>query len=1378
MVTQIVRKFIDARVLPVCIAFGCLLAPHAFSAENVYIPTELDTWQEWVLAEHQNIYCPIDDTDGERLECVWISELDVQITTGESNRLKFRLDGEANADGAVSIPAGDKRPISIEVNGEAARVGQRSGKPLVFVDKGPFSITGLIEFENVPRSIDIPRRTAIVKLSLNGIVVGVPKVENGKLWLQHQENTETQANSLRLDVYRRLVDDIPQLLETRIRLTVDGTDRVEAIGKPIFSGFTGIAVNSDIPIQVTRDGSFLVQVSRGEAWLTITAQGDQVLNVFAPASGGENWPTSEIWVIAPETQHRTVEVVGVPAIDPILVDSPFGSAPTYRVAIGSTLQLENEKRGNPNPKPGNFKIAREIWLGFDGSFMVASDHLTADVQSEMRLSADYDLGQVQVNGANRLVTYLGEEHESGSGIALHPDERLIEAVSLLNSRSGISASGWQVDADQLMVNLNIPPGWKLLWTAGVDSVNKSWLSAWWNLWDIFICVLIVVVLYRVGGPWVASMVAVALLLSFQEHMAPAIGWLVLGLLLLLDTQLKSKTARRVNQIAYWTLVLPVAVLSLYVAANNLRQAVYPQLSEFIRTSGMTLEASEATSGARVIAEKIFGSSEETDAEEFEELIVSGHFLDHSGWEVFDTQPQEFAIQTGPGMPYWQWDLVELRWSGPVGKEQRIALTFLPPPATRAMFVAIALLHLAMLFVLIVAKERNSKLIPPWLRKVLPVVLVAAAATSANAQFPDTNLLDELETRLTAPAACVPGCASLERASLIMVDDNELRLDLTFSAGAAVAIPLPQSDPTTALKEVSSGGSQQPLLRMASRTTYTELREGSNRFTMKFELGGLNDLVIEFPLEPAQYLHDVCCWHITQTVDAERLRVVLNRRSAVANKVQLEPSSYQFHHQIVVERELDLQYEPISTTTVRIENRRNEVVSLEVPLLEGETVLDDHVFVRGGHAVVFLDPRTSSVSWRSALSLDDMLKLSAPSHTRWIEVWYVRGSDFWHFEGVGLTPSQSERNATVFKPRRGEILTLNLQRPLPTPGQTITVNTARLMTAVGNRVSTSSLVLVINASIVDDLSLRLPDNATVEKVTLNDDEQPLGTGSVVNLPLKHGESVYSVHWRLDQALGWFYRTPDVTLSKNSRNVDLMVQFPRERWVLLLGGPTIGSAVLFWGIALVTVLVALALTFLPKFPLTKVDAVLIAVGATLASIWSLLFVALWIVAVWWRARSMLDGLSTPSYRLVQVIIGFLTVIGVLALFITVLSALRIPPNMFIASSPMLVDQFVGYEPYASKFLGWFADESQSQLPTAWILSLPFWVYQLAMLAWSLWLVFALSKWVRATFAALGTPSFWRSDATAAMDDEVGTDKPERISEGTSELASETQESGSQD
>jgi hypothetical protein len=48
------------------------------------------------------------------------------------------------------------------------------------------------------------------------------------------------------------------------------------------------------------------------------------------------------------------------------------------------------------------------------------------------------------------------------------------------------------------------------------------------------------------------------------------------------------------------------------------------------------------------------------------------------------------IQTGPGLPEWQWRSVQLRWNGPVDRTQQIRLWLISP----AMNLALGLIRVA------------------------------------------------------------------------------------------------------------------------------------------------------------------------------------------------------------------------------------------------------------------------------------------------------------------------------------------------------------------------------------------------------------------------------------------------------------------------------------------------------------------------------------------------------------------------------------------------------------------------------------------------------------------------------------------------------------
>jgi hypothetical protein len=68
-------------------------------------------------------------------------------------------------------------------------------------------------------------------------------------------------------------------------------------------------------------------------------------------------------------------------------------------------------------------------------------------------------------------------------------------------------------------------------------------------------------------------------------------------------------------------------------------------------------------------------------------------------------------------------------------------------------------------------------------------------------------------------------------------------------------------------------------------------------------------------------------------------------------------------------------------------------------------------------------------------------------------------------------------------------------------------------------------------------------------------------------------------------------------------------------------------------------------------------------------------------------------------------------------------------------------VGYEP-----LSWFEDRSAGLTPSAGAVSVTLWLYRAAMLAWALWLSFALLRWLPWAWRAFSHGGYWRGRVKA--------------------------------
>ena len=192
----------------------------------------------------------------------------------------------------------------------------------------------------------------------------------------------------------------------------------------------------------------------------------------------------------------------------------------------------------------------------------------------------------------------------------------------------------------------------------------------------------------------------------------------------------------------------------------------------------------------------------------------------------------------------------------------------------------------------------------------------------------------------------------------------------------------------------------------------------------------------------------------------------------------------------------------------------------------------------------------------------------------------------------------------------------------------------------------------------------------------------------------------------------------------------VRLPPDRWVLLLGGPVLGPAVLFWSVLLVTLLVALALGRTRLVPLGTVSWVLLGLGLTQVPIWAGALVVACLLAFGWRGRHGAAIADARAFNALQLLLGVLSVASLVVLFDAIRHGLLGAPDM----------QVVGNGSSANE-LRWFQDRTGGVLPQPWVLSVPLLVYRLAMLAWALWLATALLRWFRWGTTAVTAGGFWR-------------------------------------
>ena len=415
--------------------------------------------------------------------------------------------------------------------------------------------------------------------------------------------------------------------------------------------------------------------------------------------------------------------------------------------------------------------------------------------------------------------------------------------------------------------------------------------------------------------------------------------------------------------------------------------------------------------------------------------------------------------------------------------------------------------------------------------------------------------------------------------------------------------------------------------------------------------------------------------------------------------------------------------------------KGTAVVLEVPLLAGESVTTADIRVTAGKALLNLGPQVQEMSWNSVLDQGSPIRLMAPKTLSWAEVWRLDVGPVWHvnLSGIPVIHQQTNRGAILpeWRPWPSEEVTIDVVRPPGVPGDTLTIDQTELKLSPVLRASDAELAMSLRSSRGGQHSITLPEGAELQSAAINGATQPIRQdGREVRLPLSPGPQSVSLKWRENRAIAVLFHAPEVNLGANSVNAKTQINVPGSRWILFLGGPRLGPAVLFWSLLVVIVLVALGLGRSQLTPLRSVQWVLLAIGLSQVPMVAAATVAGWLLFLAWRRERGAAIQSAFWFDAQQLLIIGWTLIALTVLAVAIHQGLLGSPDMQISGNG---------SSYANLY--WFQDRTEALLPRPWILSVPLMVYRLAMLAWALWLAVTVLRWLRWGWGSFTSGGTWR-------------------------------------
>jgi hypothetical protein len=411
------------------------------------------------------------------------------------------------------------------------------------------------------------------------------------------------------------------------------------------------------------------------------------------------------------------------------------------------------------------------------------------------------------------------------------------------------------------------------------------------------------------------------------------------------------------------------------------------------------------------------------------------------------------------------------------------------------------------------------------------------------------------------------------------------------------------------------------------------------------------------------------------------------------------------------------------------------LTLDVPLIEGESVMSDGFTVTDGNVLVSMNPNQRVVSWRSSLPRVSPLLLETESGQPWKEVWWIGVGSIWHADFSGVPESESARGSgdvrvAEFYPRGGEGLTIDATRPEASQGATLAFDSVDLSVKHGSRSSDATMALGYRSTSGAQHILQLPEDAEVTQVIIDGQVEPLhADAGALTVPILPGEHDIEISWRRDAVIGSRTVTPTVDVGAPASNIALHLQLPGNRWLLGTNGPRLGPAVMYWSELAVLLLFAAILGRVDLTPLTTRHWLLLGLGFSTFS-WPVLgIVIVWLLICGARQKWQID-LAWWRFNAIQVAIAAVTIIALASIVTSLPMGLLGTPDMHVS----------GNSSYGN-VLNWFADRSDSVLPTAASWSVPMWIYKTLILGWALWLSFALLRWLPWVWQCFSSQGYWQ-------------------------------------
>jgi hypothetical protein len=869
--------------------------------------------------------------NGSDTACAWPGTLKIDLTkTGGSFEGSWLIFQPTT----VALPGGPRAwPLNVtdSLNGQTATqipVANDSG-PKLFLSPGLHVIKGQWSWPELPDTLTLPL-VGLIKVTVDGQekIFAHQEINYQDLtilyWLKDPapqspettlpsppkvgEETDREADQLKVSIDRLIQDDQPMVVLTRLKLSVSGQRREEVINNVLLPNTQITRISSPLPARLVGQ-SLRVQVRPGVHSVSLTAILNGPVEELGPvgeAYGPENWAVQ----LNPDL--RQAEVSGAPQVDASQVDIPWKRFPIYALEPGQSLTIKTIRRGDPEPGPDQLSLRRQCWLDYNGQGLSCRDQLTGTMRRGWQLSADppFNLAQASLSGQPQVLTWqINSKGQRSPGLQVRQGRLRVTAdLRLENFNSVLPASGWDHNLESSAQHLSLPPGYQLFHVQGARASNSLGRpTSWWDRWntlDLFIVLAIFLSALKLRGRGLALLALAAMALSYHEFMSPRLVILhIFGALALLKVLPPKGVAQALTKTWFYLAALFLVLTTVTFLILQVRITMYPQLenaaayqpgsfgypmSEAFYDRSWIIGGASAPSG--YYDEDNFGVLEEVaEPNEYREQpkptqrarevdlnknggrsdqvsrsfrrdsppppAASPSFINQSSL----AQPNPEAIaQNSLARPNWNWQTISLDFNGQVTRDQEVKIYLIRPPLRFALGLLRVILMTALALYLLrlgpLPRLRPEGAAPTAAAPTALAVILALAlglglfSQSAAAQetWPPATTLNELRNRLLAP----PPNQMPAGVPIITVTAESDKLAFAYqveaTVPAAILLPILDANIFQPTSLTLANGENLPLYVASDEEIYTLVPAGVSKFVYVGRLKKTDSFQIRLP----------------------------------------------------------------------------------------------------------------------------------------------------------------------------------------------------------------------------------------------------------------------------------------------------------------------------------------------------------------------------------------------------------------------------------------------------------------------------------------------------------------------------------------------------